>query len=255
MRFNSLLSVFPSFLLFFSLPPSLSLSSLESARTLLSRGWCPPPLPRDRESRCNDAISFEHAGCETAGWRDLHPNSLHAAVTTFQRSLSVRLCERPCVSSRPTCIARHNFTDRARCRRENAQPVVPLVLSSLPSRVESPLFFLAGRSFIEEISPDVDLGLRPRSNSFRTNVCSKRGFFPQFNPLHFSRVLINARLTHRIPSNHGFKIVGPQIFIPHIPVPLNPGRLFTAPVVHRTTHALFAHRPLRVLFLFQRLSL
>lgn len=113
-------------------------------------------------------------------------------------------------------------------------------------------------AFIEEISPDVDLGLRPKSNSFRTNVCSKRGFFPQFNPLHFSRVLINAqraRLTHRIPSNHGFKIVGPQIFIPHIPVPLNPGRLFTAPVVHRTTHALFAHRPLRVLFLFQRLSL
>lgn len=46
-------------------------------------------------------------------------------------------------------------------------------------------------------------------------------FFPQFNPLHFSRVLLNAQRVASL-SNHGFKIVGPQIFIPHIPVPLEP---------------------------------
>lgn len=152
MRFNSLLSVFPSFLLFLFSPPSppfFFVASPFSARenSLLSyrrEGGVRPPFPR-----CNapSTAVLERGMRNVARFASEPAGSLYAAVTTsitFQRSLSVRLCERPCVSSRPTCIARHNFTDRARClhRRENTRN---LVLPPLPSRGKRRMLFFAAK--------------------------------------------------------------------------------------------------------------
>lgn len=176
---------FPLSCFFFPLPPFLFRrppSRSPRARTLpLSyrrpRGWCPLSSEFLAErSRCN-ALSTapdprERGMRNVARFASELAGSLHAAVTTsitFQRSLSVRLCERPCASSRPTCIARHNFTGRTRCLHAGAK-IRNLscfsLLSSLPSDA-----ILRRRASTEALSRrgGSSISLRPRNNVPKSN--------------------------------------------------------------------------------------
>lgn len=154
------MSVFPSFLpppFFFSLSLFLSFSSPVSreffflSRERESVFLSLVDISRGREGGRESGGSLSRTGGERDGMRNVArfaselvlAGSLYAAVTisiTFQRTfLSSFDYANVRVSSRPTCIARHNFTGRTRCLGAAARKYTtchshsppPLSLSSL----------------------------------------------------------------------------------------------------------------------------